>query len=50
MTHDGVKKLFRVMMSCYPNFKPTSLGDSIEVWETILKDYSDEQIALALNA
>ena len=49
MTHEGVKRLLRVMISAYPNYHPADINATISVWENILKDYSDKDAALALD-
>ena len=49
MTHEGVKRLLRVMISAYPNYRPADINATISVWENILKDYSDKDAALALD-
>lgn len=49
MTHEGVKRLLRVMISAYPNYRPADINATISVWESILKDYSDKDAALALD-
>ena len=49
MTHEGVKRLLMVMTSAYPNFKPSNMSMTIEIWENILKDYEDQDVAQALK-
>lgn len=49
MTHDGVKQLMIVITSAYPNYHPTDMAKTIHVWESILKDYKDSDVAEALR-
>lgn len=50
MTHDGVKRLMMVMTSAYPNFRPLDMSKTIAVWENLLNDYGDKEVAVALSA
>ena len=49
MTHEGVKRLLMVMTSAYPNFHPSNMAMTLDVWENILKDYNDSDVAQALK-
>lgn len=50
MTHDGVKSLMQVFVASYPNYKPQDMKATIQVWERMLKNYSDAETALAAEA
>ena len=50
MTHEGIKKMMRVICASYPNFHPNDMEDTIVVWENLLKPYEDKTGAAALRA
>lgn len=49
MTHEGVKSLFKVMLAAYPNFHPADIQSAITVWERLLRDDNDADVARALE-
>ena len=49
MTHEGVKKVMQVLVASYPNFHPADMRVTMEVWERMLKNYDDAQVAKALE-
>lgn len=38
------------MCDCYPNYKPSNLSETVDVWNMMLEEYSYEQISVALKA
>lgn len=50
MTHDGVKRVMQVLVASYPNFHPADMRVTMDVWEKLLANYNDAQVAKALEA
>lgn len=50
MTRDKTAKIIRIMCDCYPNYKPSNLSETVDVWNMMLEEYSYEQISVALKA
>ena len=50
MTREETKKIIRIMIDSYPNYKPSDLSETIDVWCMMLEDYSYQQISVALKA
>lgn len=50
MTRDEVKKIIAVMSMSYPNFKPSDLKQTVDVWEMMLDEYTYQEISVALKA
>ena len=50
MTREEAKKLVRIVVSSYPNYKPTNLTDTVDVWALMLEEFSYQQVAAALKA
>lgn len=50
MTREEAKKLVRIVVSSYPNYKPTNLTDTVDVWTLMLEEFSYQQVAAALKA
>lgn len=50
MTREETKKILRIMCSTYPNYKPSDLSETIDIWQMVLSDYSYQQIATGLKA
>ncbi|MBR2408935.1 MAG: hypothetical protein IKB07_08265 [Lachnospiraceae bacterium] len=50
MTREETKKLIQVMCAAYPNYRPTNLTDTVDVWHLMLEEYDYKNIALALKA
>lgn len=50
MTRDEMKKIIMVIASSYPNWKPMDLSMTVDVWHSMLSDYSYNDIAMALKA
>ena len=50
MTRDETVKIIRIMCDCYPNYKPSNLSETVDVWNMMLEEYSYEQISVALKA
>ena len=38
------------MCDCYPNYKPSNLSETVDVWNMMLEEYSYSQISMALKA
>lgn len=50
MTRDETVKIIRIMCDCYPNYKPSNLSETVDVWNMMLEEYSYNQISMALKA
>lgn len=50
MTRDETVKIIRIMCDCYPNYKPSNLSETVDVWNMMLEEYSYSQISMALKA
>lgn len=50
MTRDETVKIIRIMSDCYPNYKPSNLSETVDVWNMMLEEYSYSQISMALKA
>ena len=50
MTRNGIVNMLRIMTDAYPNFRPADMKRSIDLWESMLADYSDTEGAAALKA
>lgn len=50
MTAEGVTKLLFTMTRAYPSYKPTEMEEIGKVWQCMLSQYSDKEVALALKA
>lgn len=49
LTRDETKRIIRIMCDSYPNYKPTDLAETIDVWAMMLEEYTYEQISVALK-
>lgn len=49
MDREETKKIIRVIVSSYPNYKPDNITDLIDVWTMMLSEYSYERVAIALK-
>lgn len=49
MTRDETVKIIRIMCDCYPNYKPSNLSETVDVWNMMLEEYSYNQISMALK-
>ena len=38
------------MSDCYPNYKPSNLSETVDVWNMMLEEYSYNQVSIALKA
>lgn len=38
------------MSDCYPNYKPSNLSETVNVWQMMLNEYSYNQVSIALKA
>lgn len=50
MNREETKKILRIMVDSYPNYKPADISETIDVWNMMLSDYTYEQISVALKA
>ena len=49
MDREETKKIIRIMCASYPNYKPADISETIDVWASMLSEYSYEHIAAALK-
>lgn len=49
MTREETIKIIRIMCDCYPNYKPSNLSETVDVWNMMLEEYSYSQISMALK-
>ena len=49
MTREETVKIIRIMCDCYPNYKPSNLSETVDVWNMMLEEYSYSQISMALK-
>ena len=49
MTRDETVKIIRIMCDCYPNYKPSNLSETVDVWQMMLNEYDYSQISMALK-
>jgi hypothetical protein len=50
MTRDETKKIIRIIADSYPNYNPSCISETIDVWSMMLEEYPYNQIAMALKA
>lgn len=50
MTREETKKIIRIIVDSYPNYKPDNLSETTDVWQMILEEYPYQKIALALKS
>lgn len=50
MDREETKKIIRIMCASYPNYKPTDISETIDVWASMLSEYTYEHIAVALKS
>ena len=50
MNREETKKILRIMVDSYPNYKPVDMAETIDVWQMMLEDFSYQQVAMALKA
>lgn len=50
MTRDETVKIIRVIVDSYPNYKPSNLSETVDVWCDMLSEYSYQQVAVALKS
>ena len=43
MSKQEVKNLLRVIICCYPSFKPDNMSETVDTWSRMLKDVSYEE-------
>ena len=50
MDREETKKILRIMVDSYPNYKPSDMSETIDVWQMMLSDFTYNQVAMALKA
>lgn len=50
MNREETKKIIRIIVDSYPNYKPSDLSETIDVWCMMLEDFTYQQVTLALKA
>lgn len=50
MTREETVKIIRIMSDCYPNYKPSNLSETVNLWQMMLNEYSYNQVSIALKA
>lgn len=50
MTREETKTIIRVLMAAYPNFKPESLTETVQIWHMMLEDVDYKLISLAVKS
>lgn len=50
MTREETVKIIRIMSDCYPNYKPSNLSETVNVWQMMLNEYSYNQVSITLKA
>ena len=50
MTRDETKKIIRFIADSYPNYRPSDISETIDVWNMMLEEFSYQQVAVALKA
>lgn len=50
MNREETKKILRIIVDSYPNYKPVDMAETIDVWQMMLEDFSYQQVAMALKA
>lgn len=49
MDREETKEIIRIMCASYPNYKPADISETIDIWASMLSEYSYEHIAVALK-
>lgn len=50
MTREETVKIIRIICGSYPNFKPSDLSETVDIWNMMLEEYTYNQIAGALKS
>ena len=50
MTREETAKILAVMQASYPNYKPIDLRTTLDAWEMMLKEFTYQQVSMALKA
>ena len=50
MTAEGVTKLLIAMTRAYPTYKPVDIEGTAKLWKTMLAEYTDQEVSIALGA
>lgn len=50
MTREETKKIIRIICDSYPNYRPSNLSETVDVWSSMLDSFSYQQISVALKA
>ena len=49
MEREEIKEIIKIIKVAYPNYNPGDLKDTVDVWYMMLKDYTKEEIGIALK-
>ena len=50
MTREETVKIMRIICDSYPNYKPTNLSETVDVWCMMLSDFTYDEVSIALKA
>ena len=50
MTRDEAKKIIMIISASYPNFKPQDIRMTVDIWHSMLDEYSYTQVSIAVKA
>lgn len=50
MTREETVKIIRIICGSFPNFKPSDLSETVDIWNMMLEEYTYNQIAGALKS
>lgn len=50
MQREEIKKLIMAIATCYPNYKPSDITATIDMWTMMLEERSYQEMALALKS
>lgn len=50
MTREETVKIIRIICGSFPNFKPSDLSETVDIWNMMLYEYTYNQIAGALKS
>lgn len=50
MTREETVKIIRIICGSFPNFKPSDLSETVDIWNMMLDEYTYNQIAGALKS
>lgn len=50
MTREETVKIIRIICGSYPNFKPTDISETVDIWNMMFDEYTYDQVSAALKA